>query len=81
MLHGMWIIVTHGNGHAHGYEIDRVQRREGGSAIILTMDHGLRIEGERTQEVFYPQRTIEGSNGFRIPLVLAVTDAASDAGR
>jgi len=34
--------------------------------IVLTADHGLRIDGYRTEEVFYPQRTIEGTNTFAI---------------
>ncbi|MEA3400112.1 MAG: heparinase II/III family protein [Armatimonadota bacterium] len=67
-LHGTWIIVTHGNGFRHGYEIDRIERRRGETAIILTDDHGLRIDGRTTEEVYFPSRTIEGQNTFEIPL-------------
>ena len=32
-----WIIVTHGNGHTRGYEIDRVEKRDGATSIPLTL--------------------------------------------
>ena len=67
-LHGRWMIVTHGNGFRHGYEIDRVERQDGKYVLILTMDHGLRIDGEETTEVFVPLRKIKGGNAFSIPL-------------
>ena len=67
-LSGVWIILTHGNGHAHGYEIDRIDEVDGQRRIVLTADHGLRIDGDATREVYYPRRTIEGPNTFRIPL-------------
>jgi len=66
-LRGSWMIVTHGNGFRHGYEIDRVEQADGKTAIILTNDHGLRIEGSTTSEAFFPRRVIEGANTFRIP--------------
>ncbi|MGC9316524.1 MAG: heparinase II/III domain-containing protein [Armatimonadota bacterium] len=67
-LQGIWLIVTHGNGFRHGYEIDRIERREGETAIILTGDHGLRIDGRTAEEVYFPSRTIDGENTFEIPL-------------
>ena len=72
VLRGVWMIVTHGNGHTHGYEIDRVEKRDGKTAIVLTDDHGLRIEGNKTREVYFPQREIEGPNTFLIPLAATV---------
>jgi len=72
-LAGVWMIVTHGNGFTHGYPIERVEKQDGKTVIVLSMDHGLRIEGRQTQEVFYPQRTIEGINSFVIPLAVTVT--------
>ncbi|MFP3903281.1 MAG: heparinase II/III family protein [Armatimonadota bacterium] len=71
-LHGMWMIVSHPNGRTHGYEIERVEHRDGQTAIVLTMDHGLRIEGEKTSHVFFPQSTMEGENTFVIPLATSV---------
>ena len=71
-LHGAWIIVTHGNGHTRGYEIDRVEKRGGQTVIVLTMDHGLRIKGDATEEVFFPQRKIKGRNTFSIPLAVSL---------
>jgi len=73
ILHGVWIIVRHGNGYTHGYEIDRVEKTGGKTAVILTMDHGLTIDGATTQEIYFPQRTIQGVNSFRIPLAASAT--------
>jgi len=67
-LQGSWMIVTHGNGFTHGYAIDRVERRDDKTTIVLGMDHGLRIDGAETQEVFFPRRNIAGVNRFTIPL-------------
>jgi hypothetical protein len=72
-LKGAWVIVTHGNGHAHGYEIDRVEAHQGGTKVILAADHGLRIAGDKTTEVYFPLREIQGENTFTIPLSCAVT--------
>lgn len=71
-LHGTWMIVTHGNGFRHGYEIDRVEQADGKTVIILTNDHGLRIEGSTTSEAFFPRRVIEGTNTFRIPTCASI---------
>ncbi len=72
-MHGVWMIVTHGNGYKHGYEIDRVEKQDGKTSIVLTYDHGLRIEGDKTTEVYFPRREIEGTNSFVIPLATAMT--------
>lgn len=69
---GRWMIVRHGNGFTHGYEIARVEEREGGVAIVLTDDHGLRIDGETTEEMYFPRREINGDNTFEIPLGAAL---------
>lgn len=71
-LHGHWLIVTHADGHTHGYEIDRVEQREGGSVIVLAMDHGLRIDGDTTREVYFPGREFTGTNTFVIPLAASL---------
>ncbi|MBI3911110.1 MAG: heparinase II/III family protein [Armatimonadetes bacterium] len=65
-LAGQWLIVTHGNGYTHGYEIRRVERREGKSILILQDDHGLRLTGEQTEECYFPRRKIQGPNRFFI---------------
>ncbi|MBM4086879.1 MAG: hypothetical protein FJ272_18990, partial [Planctomycetes bacterium] len=67
-LRGAWMIVTYANGFRQGYEIDRVEKRDGKTWIILTDDHGLRIEANQTQEVFFPRRKMDGKNTFVIPL-------------
>ncbi|MBI3946681.1 MAG: heparinase II/III family protein [Armatimonadetes bacterium] len=63
-LSGQWMVVTHGNGYTHGYEVARVERHEGRSVIILRDDHGLRIAEGQTQECYFPGRTIPGVNRF-----------------
>lgn len=65
-LAGQWMIVTHGNGYTHGYEIDHVERRDGKSIIVLRDDHGLKISGEQTEEGYFPRRKISGANRFVI---------------
>ncbi|NCO38186.1 MAG: hypothetical protein COY42_28915 [Armatimonadetes bacterium CG_4_10_14_0_8_um_filter_66_14] len=72
-LHGVWIIVTHGNGFRHGYEIDHIATHEGKTVIALTGDHGLKIDGEKTTEVYFPRRAMAGANTFLIPLSAAVS--------
>ncbi len=73
-LRGRWMIVTHGDGHTHGYEIDRVERHDGGSLIVPAGDHGLRIDGDTTTEVFFPRREFTGANRFSIPLAAAMIE-------
>ena len=75
-----WMIVTHGNGYTHGYEIQRVHRRNGKTVIVLTHDHGLRIDGDRTKEVYFPHREINGKNEFVVPLAAAVGRALRNKG-
>ena len=67
-LRGSWVIVTYASGYRQGYEIDRIEAAEGGSAIVLTDDPALRIDGETTKEIYFPRRTIEGVSTFEIPL-------------
>lgn len=74
-LRGVWMIVTHGNGFTHGYEIDRVETRHGKKRVVLTHDHGLRINEDITREAYFPLREIEGRNAFTIPLATAVPGA------
>jgi hypothetical protein len=37
------VIVTHGNGYKHGYEIDAIEKRGGQKVIILKDKHELQI--------------------------------------
>ena len=67
-LKGVWVIVTHGNGFTHGYEIEGIEQREGKRVIVVTHDHGLQIGAEETKQVYFPRRTIEGVNTFSIPI-------------
>lgn len=70
-LHGRWLIVTHGNGLTHGYEIDRIETAAHETTIVLADDHGLRITPGKTTEVYFPHRGIAGKNTFVIPLAAA----------
>jgi len=74
-LQGVWMIVTHGNGYTHGYEIERIEETGGKRAIVVSFDHGLKIDGNTTQEVFFPRRKIEGGNSFAIPLAATMVKA------
>jgi len=74
-LRGAWMLVTHGDGRTHGYQIEQVENRAGQTWIQLTDDHGLRINGDTTQEVYRPNRTFKGPNRFRI-YATAMTRAA-----
>ena len=67
-LKDVWMIVTHGNGLTHGYEIDQIERREGKTIAVLSHDHGLRIDGDTTKEAYFPGREISGQNTFVVPL-------------
>jgi len=59
----------------HAYEIDRVERRDGRTWIHLTHDHGLRIDGGKTTEVFSMWRTYEGQERFVIHTAVATETA------
>jgi hypothetical protein len=76
-LAGQWLIVTHGNGYTHGYEISRVEQRDGKSVVVLREDHGLRLSGEQTEECYFPRRKITGPNRF----VIAGRTAAASVGK
>ena len=60
------MVVTHADGHTHGYQIARVERRGGLSAIVLTDDHGLKVAERETEEMFFPRRRFAGANRFVI---------------
>lgn len=73
LLHGVWMIVTHATGHTQGYEIDRIEQREGKRHIVLTHDHGLEIADGLTKELHFPMRKFEGTSSFVMPLATAMT--------
>jgi hypothetical protein len=67
LLAGRWMIVHHGTGTAdEGYRIASVERRGNKSIIRLTDDPGLKIVGEKTQEIFFPRRRWTGPNRFTV---------------
>jgi len=70
-LAGCFVIVTHGDGTTHGYEIAGSERRADANLLHLTDDPGFKInEDGTTQFVYYPGNTIEGPNTFRINTVI-----------
>jgi len=65
-LSGEILIITHGDGTAHGYTIDRAERA-GQTTLIHVLDEpGLEITEDETKMVYFPHRTIKGRNTFRI---------------
>ena len=70
-LRDTWMIVTHGNGFTHGYRIERVQTTDARTLVVLTDDHGLKIDGDTTTELYFPRRSIKGRNTFTIPLAVS----------
>jgi len=67
-LHGTWMIVQHESGYTHGHEIDYVEKRSNKTFIVTMEDHGLKMTGNKTQEIFFPRRQFEGHNRFIISL-------------
>ncbi len=65
-LHGCYVIVSHPDGITHGYEIDTVTREGDKTLIVLTGDHGLKLDGDKTREVYFPRRTLAGTGTFTI---------------
>jgi len=66
-LTGRVVIVTHGNGRTHGYEIAGGERQDGRHLLLLTADPGFRLRPDgQTEFVYFPQRTIAGKNRFRL---------------
>ncbi len=72
VLRGAWMVVTHAGGIRHAYRIDRVEKRNGKSEVVLAEDHGLKIAEGKTREVFFPRREFKGPNTFVIPLATTV---------
>jgi hypothetical protein len=65
------ILVTHGDGTVHAYTIRSVSRDADRTIINLRNDHGFTIDGDTTQFVSYPQRSVEGGNTFEVlPVVM-----------
>jgi len=52
----------------HAYEIDRIEKRDGKTRVHLARDHGLRVAGNRTTEVFSMWRAYDGPETFVIHL-------------
>lgn len=60
------MIMTHGDGSTHGYTIEKVENTDRGSFICVKDEPGLRIENNTTTQIYFPHRTIEKKNTFRI---------------
>jgi hypothetical protein len=57
------MIVTLGDsGVTEAFEINHLE----GNRVILKDEPGLRMEGERTTEIFFPRRHFTGVNRFTI---------------
>lgn len=77
VLRGRWLMLSLPGGNTQGYEIDHVAEQGGQTAIILKDDPGLKIEGTKIEEVYFPVRKLTGHCTFRLPGVVSlVRDAA-----
>jgi len=70
-LHGTWMIVTHADSSKQGHEIDSVEAADGSTRVILARDPGLRVQGGKVREVYFPRRTFKGLPTFAIPVAVA----------
>jgi hypothetical protein len=70
-LHGRYLIVRHGRHYTgvpatHAYPIDQVEKRGQEYWVHLLEDHGLRVDGSVTTELYAPNREFYGNNTFTI---------------
>ncbi|MBT3380713.1 MAG: hypothetical protein HN406_34255 [Lentisphaerae bacterium] len=66
-LVGRCVVVTHGDGRTHGYEISGADRAGQKNLLYLAADPGFRLKTDgQTQFVYFPQASIAGGNSFRI---------------
>lgn len=75
-LQGAWMITAMGTSHTQGFEIERVEEHDGRALVVLSADHGLRLEDGQAREVFFPRRTAAGPVTFCIPAVTTLAKAA-----
>jgi hypothetical protein len=74
-LDGFWMVVTHGDGKTtRGFEIQRIEHRNGRTLAILANDPGLQIEGDTTSEVYHPKRSFQGANSFVISCAAGLSE-------
>ncbi len=68
---GHFVMVTHGNGTGHGYEIAGTEQRGEKHLLYLTDDPGFRLnpDGE-TEFIYFPHKTISGPNTFHLGSVV-----------
>ncbi len=71
-LAGTWMVMTRPDGFVYAYEIVRVDEAGGQRRIVINGDHGLRMDGGVTREVYYPRGEFEGVNSFRISLSVGI---------
>jgi len=71
-LAGRIALVTHGNGRTHGYVVQRIERHEQGTAVVIDGDCGFDYDAgtATTQLRFFPRWKIKG------PARLTVVDRA-----
>ncbi len=68
---GRFVLVTHGDGSSHGYEIAGSQQRGDEHLLHLTDDPGFRLNPDgQTEFVYFPHNTISGPNSFRLSSVV-----------
>lgn len=68
---GCFVVVTHGNGSSHGYEIAGTEQRGAEHLLYLTDDPGFRLKPDGlTEFTHFPHNTITGPNSFRLSSVV-----------
>ncbi|MFO7946620.1 MAG: hypothetical protein R6V19_07390, partial [Armatimonadota bacterium] len=68
---GHYVIVTHGDGSTHGYEVAGSARRGDMNLLQLADDPGFRIsDGGDTEFLYFPHDAITGPNTYRISSVV-----------
>ncbi|MEN6545239.1 MAG: hypothetical protein ABFE07_04285, partial [Armatimonadia bacterium] len=70
---------SYASGITQGHEISRVEKRDGKTVIVTADDHALRVKDGVTEEVYFPQRKIEGQTTFQIPSLVSLSRQSNGA--
>ena len=65
-LAGCWARVVHGDGTAHGYRIEEVQRTDAGSTVLIRGAAGFEPTEDGMRMLFFPGYTIPGKQRLEV---------------
>lgn len=72
-LKGRWLIVTYPGGITQGFEIEKTEAAaDGQTAVVTKGDHGLRIQGDKLEEAYFPLRKLTGKATFHLGGIASV---------